>query len=696
MTARTPRLEVLTELLLALLGVHVLILAVFRRYELSDIGLPLSVRDPTPALVLGLLLLGFRAWRNRHRAARRLGWVARLKPGNWFHSLGAPGFILACCFVFVFHLFHHYGGRLGGDGVMNYIYVRSLVIDGDFNLTNEFEEFVPNKFQYIAEEARQLGKPPDPSNEPGPAFFWAPAFIVTHGLVKALNWLGADIPADGYSYPYINAVCLSGFLWGFVAVVIAYRVCRNYFEPRLAAVAVSALWLSSTFYWYTVVEPSMPHATAAAAVSFFLYLWLKVRESPSTWRWIGLALAGGLILSMQRYNVFFFLAPLTTATGGLIKSIRSRGLAISRRRVATLVAVGGAVLLTALPMLLYNFYYSREGSFLRMGDLGGFTLRYWKDPRIGEFLFSSNHGLFSWTPAAYLAVLGLFLFLRKDGRLAATLILTLAGGVYLLSSTWDWYAGYAFGSRRMTEAFLILALGFCAMVEFLMRRPRLLAAGGLSLLVIWNLLLAKEVRRGEVPQMGTFAFSDSASRAADHFYQAVGHPPSFPAPWFFASRYGVSPEQFDPTYGHRPYHNLTINVGSPGDRYFLGQGWSIPEMLPDGRSYRWSVGGQSTWLVPLFGPFDYRLSFTGEPSHHPDGLTQTLAVEVNGHAATRITLSEGWQSVDARIPAAFWSEGLNEIRLVYGWTVEAGSVYRGSDPRQIAYRLERLRLQIIK
>jgi hypothetical protein len=77
-------------------------------------------------------------------------------------------------------------------------------------------------------------------------------------------------------------------------------------------------------------------------------------------------------------------------------------------------------------------------------------------------------------------------------------------------------------------------------------------------------------------------------------------------------------------------------------------------------------------------------------------LTQTLAVEVNGHAATRITLSEGWQSVDARIPAAFWSEGLNEIRLVYGWTVEAGSVYRGSDPRQIAYRLERLRLQIIK
>jgi hypothetical protein len=695
MSARAPKADVLTELALALLGVHATVLAVFRHYDLSLLGLPVSARDPAAALLLAFILLGLRAWRNRGRASHNLGWRDRLKPGHWLDGLGAPGLILVSCVLFVFYLFYQYGGRLGGDGVMNYIYVRSLVIDGDFDLTNEFEDFVPGKFQIIAAGARQFGRPPDPSNEPGPAFFWAPAFILAHASVKILGWLGVDIPADGYSYPYINAVSLSGFLWGFVAVVIAYQASKKYFDARLAAVAISAFWLSSTLYWYTVVAPTMPHATAAAAVSLFLYLWLKVRESPSTWTWIGLALAGGLILSMQRYNVFFFLAPLTTATGGLIKSIRQRDLGISRRRVATLVVVGTAVLLTALPMLLYNFYYSREGSFLR---IGASTLRYWKDPHIGEFLFSSNHGLFAWTPAVYLAVFGLFLLFRKDARLAATLLFTLAGGVYLLSSNWDWYAGYAFGSRRMTEAFFIFALGFCAVMEAVLRKPRLLAAAGLSVLVVWNFLLADHVNRGEVPEMATFAFSDTAATAAKRFYQVVGHPASFPASWLFALKYGVSPEQFDPTYGHRPYHNLTIDVGSPQDRYFLGRGWSIPEMLPDGRSYRWSVGDQSTWLVPLFGPFDYRLSLTGETSRHPEGLRQPVSIEVNGRRASRLTFTEGWQTVETRIPASFWreAEGLNEIRLRYGWTVEAESVYGGADPRRIAIRLARLELEVVK
>jgi hypothetical protein len=34
--------------------------------------------------------------------------------------------------------------------------------------------------------------------------------------------------------------------------------------------------------------------------------------------------------------------------------------------------------------------------------------------------------------------------------------------------------------------------------------------------------------------------------------------------------------------------------------------------------------------------------------------------------------------------------GLNELRFTYGWTVEAGAVYATSDPRQIAWRVERL------
>ena len=95
------------------------------------------------------------------------------------------------------------------------------------------------------------------------------------------------------------------------------------------------------------------------------------------------------------------------------------------------------------------------------------------------------------------------------------------------------------------------SLGYCASAEFFSRKPQILGAAALGLLVAWNFLLAGQVKRGEVPMMGTFAFSDAASRAVKRMYEVVGHPSSVPASWPFGWKYGVSPEQFDATVGHR-------------------------------------------------------------------------------------------------------------------------------------------------
>ena len=100
--------------------------------------------------------------------------------------------------------------------------------------------------------------------------------------------------------------------------------------------------------------------------------------------------------------------------------------------------------------------------------------------------------------------------------------------------------------------------------------------------------------------------------------------------------------------------------------------------------------------MPLFGPFDYRVRVTGEPSRHPEGRRQNVAIEVNGRRAAVIALAEEWQTAEVLVPASFWKEGLNEMKLSYGWTVEAGSVYGGADDRQIALRLGRLELRLAR
>ena len=79
MKVRSSRFEMGVEG--ALLGLHVVFLAVFRRYSLAGLEIPLSAKDPTVALVLIFLLLAVRVWLNRRRDPERLSWPQRAKPG---------------------------------------------------------------------------------------------------------------------------------------------------------------------------------------------------------------------------------------------------------------------------------------------------------------------------------------------------------------------------------------------------------------------------------------------------------------------------------------------------------------------------------------------------------------------------------------------------------------------------------------
>jgi hypothetical protein len=598
------------------------------------------------------------------------------------------------CFLALFIVLEEYGGRVGNDGTMLYIYVRSMVIDGDLDLTNEFEDFVPEKFQNIAQRARRRGVALDPGNELGPAFFWLPFFLAAHVMVRLGFGPGFEIAADGYSFPYINAVCLGSLLWAFGGVIISSILSRRYFSSDLVAWCAVALWLATPLYWYSVHEPSMSHAIATFTVSLFLLAWLVAWEKGSFSHWLLVAFAAGLMLSVQRYNVYLFLAPGLTLLGLTFRSLSTTG-AEERRKILKIGGLSLLVLLVASsPFWLYNLML--EGSIIRHGDLPRNAIGQWRNPSFFQLLFSSNHGLFAWTPAAYLSVIGLFVFLKRERRVAGVLLLTLLGGVYLLSSNWDWKAGFAFGARRLTEAFPIFLLGFCSFVVWARRSPRFLLSIPVVGLILWNLGLAGQRRRDEIPPMGTFSFSDAASRNVSRFYERVGHPSSVPANWIFAWIYGVTPDRFDEIFGHRAYHNLTVDVGSSADRFVVGKGWARPERLPDGRSFRWSDGPESSWLVHLFQdrPFDYRMRIVGESVPRGSESPQRIDVWVNKRPAGVLTLAPTESAAELRVPERFWNAGLNEIVFRYAFTSRADEIYGGSDPRRLGVRIEQFGLLI--
>ena len=115
------------------------------------------------------------------------------------------------------------GGRDTHDGHENspilVFFSNLLVMDWDLDFANDEAVFG-------GRGARQYAF--------GAPILWSPFFILGHVWLSALNLLGGDLRVDGYYFPYQRAVGLGTLLYGFVGLVLIYRVLRRYFSKGLA------------------------------------------------------------------------------------------------------------------------------------------------------------------------------------------------------------------------------------------------------------------------------------------------------------------------------------------------------------------------------------------------------------------------------------------------------------------------------
>jgi hypothetical protein len=124
---------------------------------------------------------------------------------------------------------------------------------------------------------------------------------------------------------------------------------------------------------------------------------------------------------------------------------------------------------------------------------------HWSRPDFWAVLFTTNRGLFYWTPITALACVG-FAFSRRRTPLAM-LGLAFVAQVYALASIRGTYVdlGASFGYRYLTEACVALAPGLALMLEHAPRQwNHRLAIVGCGL-VGWNLLLIDQYRHFITP-----------------------------------------------------------------------------------------------------------------------------------------------------------------------------------------------------
>jgi len=131
------------------------------------------------------------------------------------------------------------------------------------------------------------------------------------------------------------------------------------------------------------------------------------------------------------------------------------------------------------------------GSFLTIPQGEGFM--HWGAPQILSLLFSTNHGLITYTPIMLFCLIGLFLFKpgnRMNVILLAVFLTIFLIEFYLNSVADDWAGGWAFGARRLLSCSIIFSWGLANLISWLWDKTvwRNIAFAFFAFLIVFNLL----------------------------------------------------------------------------------------------------------------------------------------------------------------------------------------------------------------
>ncbi|HEX7410019.1 MAG TPA: hypothetical protein VF515_20565, partial [Candidatus Binatia bacterium] len=167
------------------------------------------------------------------------------------------------------------------DPVGYYVYVRSLVHDGDLDFTNDLA-MIPDGDPLPWGRDPVTGHP-DNLYTVGLPLLVAPVYILP-SLVLAR--IGAQGTPDSRFPLFLDQLIFSyaSFLLGAVGMWLSFRFACVYFAERDCLFATIAFWLCSPLIYYFAREPFQSHLASVFAFSLLLYIWKVPRRLSATLR----------------------------------------------------------------------------------------------------------------------------------------------------------------------------------------------------------------------------------------------------------------------------------------------------------------------------------------------------------------------------------------------------------------------------
>ncbi len=404
-----------------------------------------------------------------------------------------------------------------GDGVGYYAYARSLLIEHKFDFTQDWLRANASFRMDRIDADGQI----DPSQYTstrhldnhfsiGPAILWSPFLIAAHAGVLIADRLGAHVPPDGFSRPYMLAVSFGTALYGFLAVAISFVLARRFVPESWAFVATIGIWFGSSLPAYMYFDPSWSHAQSASTVALFVWYWLRTHGQRTIAQWAILGAIGGLMIDVYYVTATLILLPIIESLAVYWEAVRSK----PRTNAGPWIA-GNAVFSVVLIAVFFPTLLVKKiiyGSFINFGYTEHW---YWNSPAFFKVCFSADHGLFTWTPILVLAVLGLFALRARDRAFASYLIAVFVLYLYVMGCYENWHGVSSYGSRFFVSLTALFVVGLAALFDWCWRkwnprRVRPFVFGATAVLVLWNLGLIFQWGMHLVPTRGPISWRDAA------------------------------------------------------------------------------------------------------------------------------------------------------------------------------------------
>lgn len=443
--------------------------------------------------------------------------------------LSTLAFVLPLVAYVVVYFVDGTGFHPNGDGYYSWVFARSLVFDGDFDFRNDYA-LCGDPFHVALD--RGGGHLDDPFYV-GPAVFWVPPLALLR-LVFTIG-LGARSAAAASCGGWMTALALlAGPVCGALSVWLAYRAARLFVAPGAAAATALFFAFSSSLFPYSTSAGHYSHVYLTATTSFITYVSLRTIARGPRARdalWLGVAMAIAVLhrLPAALYAVVPAAAFLERARRG-----RPPWAMIFGTGAGTVVGIG-------LTLVLYKYLY---GVWFAMPQGPDYVHLSHAHPWL--LLFGVHGGFFFWTPAVWLAVLGIGLALtRRDLRLAALAFVAAAAVETLVSSSpLDWHGNWSLGARRLLPLFpfvvVLASLVVARAARWLPRRRGLIAAVLIGLVLVNN-IPASTTARGDRPlsQRELYGKASPFAPVWGALDDAGVDVALLPAELYFTARYGL-------------------------------------------------------------------------------------------------------------------------------------------------------------